>query len=129
MCQTCHRRSPKHALPLGGKDRVRRSPNLLALARENHRKTREPLGPLVALLSREPGWETGPRVDDIMPPEVMIGSVACWNLDYFTREGRAAMSILTPVIVAKVDELRIRAPPIALSYRRPPDTDTEYAEE
>ena len=65
---------------------------LIALAEELHRKTHEPLGPLVALLSRERGWESRITVDDSLPPEVMIGSVPGWAYDMFTRDGRTAYS-------------------------------------
>ena len=65
---------------------------LLSLARQNYRRTREPLGPLVALLSLEPSWQSAPAVADDIPPEVLIGPLPCWSIDAFTRPGRAAMS-------------------------------------
>ena len=68
------------------------SPRLIALAEELHRKTHEPIGPLVALLSRERGWESRITVADPLPPEVMIGPVPGWAFDMFTRDGRLAFS-------------------------------------
>ena len=68
------------------------SPTLVDLAQVLFQKTREPLAPLVALLSRERGWEARVTLDDTIPPEVMIGEVPGWALDMFTREGRAALS-------------------------------------
>ena len=63
----------------------------MSLAQVLFQKTREPLGPLVALLSRERGWEARVTLDDTIPPEVMIGDVPGWALDMFTRDGRLAL--------------------------------------
>lgn len=65
---------------------------MMSLSQDMYRKTREPLGPLMALLSRETGWEIGIQVDDPFPPEVMVGQVPGWAYDMFTREGRAVFS-------------------------------------
>ena len=94
------RRSSKQLLPRRGESqavfdgliRSGVSPYLISVAREAYRKTGEPLAPVVALLSREPGWDTGAIVDDVMLPEVMIGSVPGCAYDMFTREGRATFS-------------------------------------
>ena len=64
---------------------------MVCLAQVLFQKTREPLGPLVALLSRERRWEARVTLDDTIPPEVMIGDVPGWAFDMFTREGRAAL--------------------------------------
>ena len=68
------------------------SPALVSLAQVLFQKTREPLGPLVALLSRERGWESRVTLDDTIPPEVMIGEVPGWAFDMFSRDGRLALS-------------------------------------
>ena len=67
------------------------SPALVDIAQVLLQRTREPLGPLVALLSRERGWEARVTLDDTIPPEVMIGDVPGWALDMFTRDGRLAL--------------------------------------
>jgi hypothetical protein len=61
------------------------------IAREGYAKIGEPLCPVVSLLSAL--LPSGPVQvkDDVFPPEVLIGDVPSWALDFFTREGRSAI--------------------------------------
>jgi hypothetical protein len=65
-------------------------PTMVEIAREGFRKTGEVLCPFVALLMSIQPTEAGIIKDDEFPPEIMIGDVPSWALDYYSREGRAA---------------------------------------
>jgi hypothetical protein len=60
------------------------------VARLNYRRTGEPLGPMVALLSREL-VETAEVLPDNLPPALMIGDIPGWAYDLFSREGRLCL--------------------------------------
>jgi hypothetical protein len=66
---------------------------LVETARENFRRTREVLAPFTVLLWPSRQSATPVIVDDEMPPEIMIGDVAGWALDTYTREGRQALKL------------------------------------
>jgi hypothetical protein len=61
------------------------------IAREGFRKTGEVLAPLVALLSRETRSEMTTASDEF-PPEIFIGEIPAFCLDYYSRDGRAAFA-------------------------------------
>jgi hypothetical protein len=66
------------------------SHTMVEFAREGFRRTRTMLCPLVALLSREPRQATYLESDKL-PPEEMIGDVPSCAVDFYSREGRAAL--------------------------------------
>jgi hypothetical protein len=61
------------------------------IAREGFRKTGEVLAPLVALLSRETRSDMTIASDEF-PPEIFIGEIPAFCLDYYSRDGRAAFA-------------------------------------
>jgi len=66
------------------------APTMIEIAREGFRKTGEVLCPFVALLMIDGLPGTTIIMDDEFPPEVMIGDIPGWSIDYYSREGRAA---------------------------------------
>jgi hypothetical protein len=65
-------------------------PTMVEIAHEGFRKTGEVLAPFVGLLMSVQPIEACIIKDDEFPPEIMIGDVPSWALDYYSREGRAA---------------------------------------
>ena len=85
--------SPTSVIGFDVLDELGAAPTTIAIAREGYRRTGEMLAPLLALLSLENGIR-GHIVDDLLPPETMIGALPGWALDMFTREGRKALGLL-----------------------------------
>ena len=67
------------------------SRTLVEVARASFNRTGEPLGPLLALLARQPMEPSSIKPEDF-PAEVAIDGTPGWALDAFTREGRAAFA-------------------------------------
>jgi hypothetical protein len=65
--------------------------SIVEVACEGFRRTRTVLCPLVALLASEPRQAAQIESDDLSA-EDMIGDVPAWELDVYTREGRAAFA-------------------------------------
>lgn len=65
--------------------------SVVEIAREGFKKTGEVLAPLVALLAGETRDDTT-IANDEFPPEIFIGEIPSWCLDYYSREGRAAFA-------------------------------------
>ena len=64
---------------------------LVEVARLSFNRTGEPLGPLLALLARQP-MEPSRVEAEAFPPEVAIDGTPAWAFDVYTREGRAAFA-------------------------------------
>jgi hypothetical protein len=64
---------------------------LVEVARASFNRTGEPLGPLLALLARQPKELSRGEAEDF-PPEVAIDGTPGWAFDVYTREGRAAFA-------------------------------------
>ena len=73
-------------------DELGTPPTMVEVAREGFRKTGVVLAPFVGLLMEDGQPERHATQDDPLPPEALVGSLPCWALDMFVREGRQALT-------------------------------------
>lgn len=64
---------------------------LVEISREGFRRGAEALCPFVSLLFRERREAETEIRDDVLPPEILCGSVPSWCLDIYSWEGKAAL--------------------------------------
>lgn len=88
--QLAARRGDPHAL-FDGLCEAGLPHSAVEIAREGFRRIGEPLCPFVALLCPERQQEAAILQDDTLPGETMIGEVACWAYDMYSREGQSAL--------------------------------------
>jgi len=84
-------RNGEPALAFHVADELGGSPTIIAICKEGHRRTRDPLALLLPLLEVEQEGGSKSHINDALPLEAMAGPIPCWALDMFTREGKEAL--------------------------------------